>query len=67
MDETYMFKTVQLATLFNLLSRGSPMIDYSDIARLLIFPIVPSYLATHWSVNSGCDLTSCLAEVEINN
>lgn len=43
------------------------MIDYSDIAGLLRFLSVSRYPATHWSINSGWDLVSCLAEVEITD
>lgn len=34
---------------------------------LLIFLSVPRYPISHWSVNSGWDLVSCLAKVEIND
>ena len=56
-----MGKFVQLSVVFNILSKGHPMIDYPSLSALLHFLKVCNYPNSHWLVNNGWEWASCLA------
>lgn len=53
-----------LSVIFHILTRRHPMTDYPEISTLLSFLGVPNFSNSHWSVNSGWEWASCLAEFE---
>ena len=60
-------KVVQLSNVFHILSRGRAMTDYLEMSGLLHFLKVPNYPISHWSINSGWEWASCIAQVEIED
>ena len=58
---------LQLSVVFYILSKGCPMIDYPSLSSLLHFAKVHYYARSHWSVNSGWEWASYLADVVKKN
>ena len=58
---------VQLSNVFHILSKGRPMTEYLEMSGLLHFLKVPNYPVNHWSINSGWEWASCIAQVEIED
>ena len=57
-------KTMQLSTVFHILSRGLPMTDYLDYKNYVSFLDVSNFPSSHWSVMSGWEWGKYLAQVE---
>ena len=53
METHFLSKTIQLSTIFNLLSNGCPMTDYPKMTKYLSFIQVPNFPSSHWSLSSG--------------
>ena len=64
MERNLLSKTIQLSTVFHILSKVRPMTDYPDHRKLLSFLQVPNFPSSHWSVTSGWGWAGYLAQVE---
>ena len=64
MERNLLSKTTQLSTLFHILSRGLPMIDYLDYKNYVSFLKVSNFPSSHWCITSGWEWTRYLAQVE---
>ena len=67
METNLLSKTMQLSTVFHLLSNGRPMIDYPKMRKYLSFIQVPNFPSSHWSLSSGCEWGKYLAQVEMTD
>ena len=64
METNLLSKTIQLSTVFHLLSNGCPMTDYPKMTKYLSFIQVPKFPSSHWSLSSGWEWGKYLAQVE---
>ena len=64
MERSLLSKTIQLSTVFHILCKGRPMIDYPDHMKFLSFLHLPNFPSSHWSVTSGWEWERYLAQVE---
>jgi hypothetical protein len=55
---------MQLSTVFHILSRGHPMMDYTNYKKFIYFLEVSNFPSSHWSVASGWEWKKYLAQVE---
>lgn len=55
---------IQLSTVFSILSKGHPKLDYPDHTKLLYFLQVPNFPSSHWPITSGWGWAGYLAQVE---
>eukprot|EP01018_Ginkgo_biloba_P020839 Gb_12925 [translate_table: standard] len=60
-------KTVQLSTVFHILSRGRPMTDFPEYMNFLSFLEVSNFPTSHWSISSGWEWARYLAQVEMED
>ena len=66
METNLLSKTVQLSTVFHILSNG-PMTNYPKMTKYLSFIQVPNFPSSHWSLLSGWEWGKYIAQVEKNN
>jgi hypothetical protein len=64
MERNLLSKTIQLSTVFHILSKGRPMTDYPDYMKYLSFLQMPNFPSSHWSLTSGWEWAKYLAQVE---
>jgi hypothetical protein len=64
MERNLLSKTIQLSTVFQILSSGRPMTDYPNYMKYLSFLQVSNFPSSHWSVTSGWEWAKYLARVE---
>ena len=64
MEANLLSKTLQLSTVFYILSNGRPMIDYPKMSEYVSFINAPNYSSSHWSMTSGWEWAQYLAQVE---
>jgi hypothetical protein len=57
-------KTIQLSTVFHILSKGHPMTNYPDYMKYLSFLQMPNFPSSHWSLTSGWEWEKYIAQVE---
>jgi hypothetical protein len=63
MEINLLSKTIQLSTIFHILSKGRPMTDYLDYMKYLSFLQMPNFPSSHWSLTSGWEWAKYLAKV----
>lgn len=64
MEKNLLSKSIQLSTVFHILSNGRPMTDYPKMMKYLSFIQVPNFPSSHWSLTSGWEWGKYLAQVE---
>ena len=64
METNLLSKTIQLSTVFHILSNGHPMTYYPKMAKYLFFIQVPNFPTSHCSLSSGSKWGKYLAHVE---
>lgn len=67
METSLLSKTLQLSTVFYILSNGRPMTDYPKIEKYLSFINVPNFPSSHSSMMCGWEWAQYLAQVEKDN
>eukprot|EP01018_Ginkgo_biloba_P012269 Gb_00696 [translate_table: standard] len=60
-------KTVQLSTVFHILSRGRPMTNFPEYMNFLSFLEVSNFPTSHWSISSGWEWERYIAQVEMED
>ena len=64
METHFLSKTIQLSTIFHLLSNGRPLKDYPKMTKYLSFIQVPNFPTSRWSLLIGWEWGKYLAQVE---
>jgi hypothetical protein len=64
MEINLLSKTIQLRTVFHILSKGCPMKNYPDCMKFISFLQMTNFPYSHWSLTSGWEWEKYLAQVE---
>jgi hypothetical protein len=64
MEINLLSKTIQLRTIFHILSKSLPMMDYLDYMKNLSFLQIPNFSSSRWYLTSGWEWGKYLTQLE---